>query len=142
MAAYDVRWTKTAIALEILLAFGALGGGLALMAGPRGEILPLPISALAGSPFADYAVPGVILFAVLGLGPLVVAAAAWRGSRWAPLLTFGSGLALLIWITVEVAVIGFAWLPPLQPIYIVMGIAIAAVGLSWRRSTGGDSRTR
>jgi hypothetical protein len=45
------------------------------MAGPHGEILPLPVSALAGSPFADYFAPGVILFAVLGLAPLGAAVA-------------------------------------------------------------------
>jgi len=105
------------------------------MAGPHGEILPLPVGALAGSPFSDYFVPGGILFAVLGVGPLIVAAGAWRGVRWAPQLTFASGVALLIWIAVEVAIIGFAWVPPLQPIYIVMGLAIGAVGLTWWRKS-------
>ena len=48
----------TAIALEVFLGLGAVGGGLALMAGPNGEILPVPVSALSGSPFANYFVPG------------------------------------------------------------------------------------
>lgn len=49
------RLAKTAIALEVelFLALGALGGGAALMLGPRGQIIPLPLSTLAGSPFAD-----------------------------------------------------------------------------------------
>ena len=49
---------------------GAVGDGVALMAGPNSETLPLPVAALAGSPFASYVVPGAILFAVRGLGPL------------------------------------------------------------------------
>lgn len=62
------RIAKTALALEVLLGIGALGGGLVLMIAPRGEIMPLPLSALAGSPFDTYFVPGVILYGVLGLG--------------------------------------------------------------------------
>ena len=52
---------RLAIALEVFLGVGALAGGAALMLGPRGEILPLPLSALSGSPFTDYLVPGAIL---------------------------------------------------------------------------------
>jgi hypothetical protein len=52
------RLRAAAIALELLLGVGAVGGGIALMAGPNGEILPLPVSALGGSPFANYFAPG------------------------------------------------------------------------------------
>jgi hypothetical protein len=46
-------WARIAIALEVFLAIGALSGGAALLLGSRGEIIPLPLSALDGSPFAD-----------------------------------------------------------------------------------------
>ena len=68
------RLAVSAIGLEIFLGVGAIGGGAALMLGPRGEIIPLPISALAGTPFGSYLVPGLILFTVLGVGPLGAAA--------------------------------------------------------------------
>ena len=71
------RFAKASIALEVLLGIGALGGGLVLVLAPRGEIMPLPLSALAGSPFETYLGPGLILFTVLGLGPLVAAGLAW-----------------------------------------------------------------
>jgi hypothetical protein len=64
------RFAKAAVSLEVFLSVGALGGGLALMLGPRGEIIPLPVSALRGSPFETYFAPGLILFCALGLGPL------------------------------------------------------------------------
>jgi len=51
------RVAKGALALEAVLGIGALAGGLILMLAPRGEILPLPLSALAGSPFDTYFVP-------------------------------------------------------------------------------------
>jgi hypothetical protein len=48
------RWSAWALALELILGVGAIGGGSALMIGPNGEIIPLPVVALAGSPFANY----------------------------------------------------------------------------------------
>jgi hypothetical protein len=52
------RQAKAALALEILLSVGALAGGAALMLGPRGEIVPLPLSALEGSPLLPTSRPG------------------------------------------------------------------------------------
>ena len=125
----------TAFVLHVMLGIGAVGGGLALMLGPRGEILPLPVSALNGSPFGSYFGPGLILFTVLGVWPLMVARLAWRGQGWAPRLTLGVALALLIWMAVEIAIIGYSNDPPLQPIYIGLGVAIGVVGIAWMRRT-------
>lgn len=130
------RFAVTAIALDILLGVGAVGGGLALMAGPNGEILPLPVSALSGSPFANYFVPGAILFTILGIGPLGAAVLAWRRHPVAPLLTFAVGGALLIWLVVEIVVVGFTNDPPLQALYFGLGIVISLVGVSWMRQAG------
>jgi hypothetical protein len=127
------RLAKVAMVLEILLGVGAVGGGIALMAGPRGEILPLPMSALAGSPFADYFAPGAILFAVLGLGPLGAAVVAWRRRSTAPFLAFATGCALLIWLVVEIAVVGYSNDPPLQAAYLGLGVVLILVGAVWRR---------
>jgi hypothetical protein len=129
-------FAATAIALEILLGVGAVGGGLALMAGPNGEILPLPVSALSGSPFANYFVPGAILFTILGIGPLGAAVLACRRHRVAPLLTLAVGGALLIWLVVEIVVVGYSNDPPLQALYFVLGIVISLVGVSWMRHAG------
>ena len=127
------RFAVTAIALEIFLGVGAVGGGLALMAGPNGEILPLPVSALSGSPFANYFVPGAILFTILGIGPLGAAVLAWRRHPLAPLLTFAVGVALLVWLVVQIVVVGYADDPPLQALYLGLGIVISLVGVSWMR---------
>jgi hypothetical protein len=130
------RFAKAAVALEMLLSIGALGGGLVLMIAPRGEIMPLPLSALAGSPFDTYFVPGLILFGVLGLGPLIAAALALRGHWLAPLAAIGTGATLLAWLTVEIAIVGYSNNPPLQPFYLLLGIIISMVGLSWLAKVG------
>jgi hypothetical protein len=130
------RVAKGALALEVVLAIGALGGGLVLMLAPRGEILPLPLSALAGSPFDTYFVPGLILFGVLGLGPLVAARMAWLRHPLAPVAAFVVGAGLLIWVAVEVAIIGYSNEPPLQAIYAILGVAILLVAIRWLLDVG------
>ena len=106
------------------------------MLGPRGEIIPLPLAALKGSPFDTYFAPGLILFSVLGLGPLVAAQLAWRRHALAPIATLGVGVALLIWMAVEIAIVGYTNSPPLQALYLLLGAVIAGVGLGWRISLG------
>ena len=130
------RVAKGALALEVVLSIGALGGGLILMLAPRGEILPLPLSALAGSPFDTYFVPGLILFGVLGLGPLIAARLAWLRHPLAPVAAFVVGAGLLIWVGVEVAIIGYSNEPPLQAIYAILGVAILLVAIRWLLDVG------
>ena len=130
------RVAKAAVVLEILLSIGALGGGLVLIVAPRGEIMPLPLSALAGSPFDTYFVPGLILFGVLGLGPLIAARLAWLRHPLAPTAAFVVGAGLLIWVAVEVAIIGYSNEPPLQAIYGILGVAIVLVACRWLLAAG------
>lgn len=117
--------------LELFLGIGAIGGGLALMLGPRGEIIPLKVSSLAGSPFDTYLIPGLVLFAVLGIGPFLAAGMVWRRHPLAPLAALATGIALLVWLAVEIAVIGYTSDPPLQPIYLVLGVIIVMVATAW-----------
>jgi hypothetical protein len=54
----------------------------------------------------------------------------------------GVGVALLIWLAVEIAILGYANDPPLQPIYIGLGVIIGLVGTAWLRQTGLPFRRR
>ena len=130
------RFAKAAGCLEVFLSVGALGGGGALMLGARGEIIPLPLSALEGSPFETYFAPGLILFCALGLGPLAAARLVWLRHPLAPIAALAVGVALLIWMAVEIAVIGYSNHPPLQPFYLLLGAVITGVGLGWRATLG------
>jgi hypothetical protein len=130
------RLAAASLVLEVVLSIGALVGGLVLIVAPRGEIMPLPLSALAGSPFDTYLGPGLIMFTVLGLGPLIAAGLAWRRHPFAPLAAFVVGAALLIWVGVEIAIIGYSNEPPLQASYLVLGTAITVVALGWLAEVG------
>ena len=125
------RLARSAIALDVFLAIGALAGGAALILGPRGEVIPLHIADLEGSPFDTFLVPGIVLFAVLGIGPLVAAYLGWLRHPLAPVATVVVGAALLVWLAVEIAIVGYTNEPPLQPFYLLLGAVIVAVGLGW-----------
>lgn len=53
-------------------------------------------------------------------------------------LALGVGLALLIWIAGQIALIGYSSDPPHQALYLVLGFLIALVGLGWLRQVGGS----
>jgi hypothetical protein len=130
------RFAVVSLILEVVLSIGALAGGIVLIVAPRGEVMPLPLSALAGSPFETYLGPGLILFTVLGLGPLIAARLSWIGHPLAPFAAFVVGGALLIWVAIEIAIIGYSNEPPLQAIYLVLGVAITVVALGWLAEAG------
>lgn len=73
---------------------------------------------------------------MLGLAPLGTAALAWRRHPLAPALAVAVGVALLIWLTVQIAIIGYSNEPPLQPIYLGLGALITLVGSGWMRHAG------
>ena len=110
-------------------ALSGLGGGSFLIADPTGETLNLSLSFLINSPFPDYLIPGIILFTVLGVYPLIVTAGLWKRKYWGWLGSIFLGIALLIWIFVEILIIGYQSEPPLQLIYGILGIVILFLAL-------------
>lgn len=109
-----------------------LGGGGALVWNPTGTLLQRPLDLLERSPFADYLVPGLILFTVLGIGPLIVAVGLWKRHSWA---WYGAGAiagGLIIWIAVEIWMIGYHPQPPLQLTYGLLGVVLLILTLPRR----------
>lgn len=124
--------TRSTYALVGLLLFqgaSGVGGGIALTLDATGTGIGLDPAWIAGSPFADYRIPGLFLLLVLGVGPLVATALVLRRSPWAWSASLMVGLTLLAWLLVEVAVIGWQSDPPLQLIYGIVGAAIVFLTL-------------
>jgi len=118
-----------AIAGLLLLGIGALAGGIALASKPDGSVMQFDVSLLAGSPFADYFFPGLILGGLFGVGSLVVAVLGLRHSLLAPFLAFAIGCAQMIWIVVELAIIReFSFL---HPTMFGIGAVIALASVRW-----------
>lgn len=119
--------TRTLIGLELFLSLGALAGGALLIAGPDGHLLGMTAAVLEHSPFTTFLVPGIVLFTVLGVAPLVAAWLSLRrvpGAAWAAMAI---GVATIGWITVEMVMLAgpttLAWV-----LYLLLGCGIVGVG--------------
>ena len=123
------RAGKVTLVLLTLLGVGALAGGIALVAKPDGSVMHFDPALLAGSPFTDFLVPGLILGGLFGIGSFVVIALGLRHAPVAPFLAFAIGCGQMIWITVELAVIHE--LSFLHPTFFAVGLAIALASARW-----------
>ena len=136
--------TATNIHLFVLAFLGssALGGGGALIISPSGKLLGgLPLSILKNSPFADFLIPGIILFVVLGLFPTMLIFALckktpsafaehfnfFKDMHWAWSFSIYVAFALIIWIQVETMYVqGVGWL---QTFYMLFSIPLIFIAL-------------
>jgi peptidoglycan/LPS O-acetylase OafA/YrhL len=113
--------------LQAFVAFGALVCGVLLMFFPKGTMMNMPLSMLKGSPFADFFLPGLILFAVIGLGQAVAAVMSFRRRRHSGEAGAVMGIGLMIWIFVQVSMIGGGhWL---QYLYFAFGVAEVSMAI-------------
>jgi hypothetical protein len=120
---------KVTVASLIVLGVGALAGGIALVARPDGSVMHVDPALLAGSPFTDFAIPGLILGGLFGIGSLVVAAMGLAHARLAPFLAFGIGCGQMMWIVMELAIINE--LSFLHPMFFGVGLLIAVAAVPW-----------
>lgn len=106
-----------------LVALNAFGGGVFGMAGAEG----VPLEWLDGTPFEDYFGPSLILFAVVGGSSLLGAVAVFANANAARTAALGAAAILMIWIAIQVTMIGYvSWLQP--------AFAMAAVVITWLAS--------
>lgn len=103
-------------------------GGL-LVIRPDGSLLGLPLYVLAGSPFSDWRLPGLLLGGTVGVGYLAAGTLERGQWRWSGQLSVLAGTGLILFEAVEWRWIGFS---PLQAVFMGVGagvVALAAVGL-------------
>lgn len=121
----------------VFLGLSALLGGVGLILDPTGASLGLPLTFLEGSPFGDYLLPGLLLFSVFGIGSFAEVVGILQGRAWSWLGAVSLGGGQVIWIVVQLAIIGE--LHPLHLLYGGLGLALLglAVTPSVRRALGG-----
>ncbi|MEZ4758037.1 MAG: hypothetical protein R2817_14510 [Flavobacteriales bacterium] len=98
------------LAVQAFLAVNALIGGLLMMLAPDGSLLQLPAGFMHSTLFADYSWPGMILFAMLGLGHCSGFMLTLRGSSLVSRAALILGTGTLIWIGVQVLLTELFWL--------------------------------
>ena len=121
---------RALVALELVTGVAGLVGGVLLAAAPDGSLLRADPATLAGSPFSDWRVPGVLLAGLVGGGFLLAGWWQWRGHRYARELSMAAGVGLVCFEAAELAWLGFQ---PLEAVFAVVGATI--VVLAWRTPT-------
>jgi uncharacterized membrane protein len=114
--------------LLILLGIGGIGGGGGLVADPSGDLIGLPLVLLDSVSLQTYLLPGIFLFVVMGILPLVAAVGLLRAQKSAWIVTVGLSILLVLWICFQIIL----WGAPIaiQSIYLVLGVVMLALCLS------------
>ena len=86
--------------LHVFVGIGAMAGGLAAIINPY-KPLGMPVESLKNSPFSNYLIPGIILFAIIGLGNVFSALMLHFKSRFQGYISSVFSWALVIWIVVQ-----------------------------------------
>jgi hypothetical protein len=119
----DPRW-RFLTTVHSFNAISAMAGGGALAIWPDGSVLRAPLSMLSGTPFNDFLVPGLVLFAMVGVTNMVAAMLAFNREEGAEVPSFFAGLATVGWIIGELFVLrlfsGF------QVVYLLTGLLLMA----------------
>lgn len=110
--------------LVLFQGISGVSGGGTLMLDPSGSTIQLPLKLLSGTPFHTYLIPGFILLTVLGIFPLIVLYGLWNLQGWSITGALLVGVFLIIWILVEITMVGYISQPPLQLIYGIIGVVI------------------
>ena len=122
------------------LGIGAIFGGGALIIDPTGAQLDMPLSMLKQSPFDSFLIPGIILFSVLGLVPLLLIIALlkkpdsklaesinlFKDMHWSWTYTVYIALALIIWLQIQMVFLqSVHWLHTFYMFYAVAMLVVA-----------------
>jgi hypothetical protein len=113
----------TLIVVDLFAALSAIVGAVGLLVG----YMNIPLSALDGTPFADFAIPALLLGIVVGGSALAAGVVTLSGPRGIePLASAFAGCVMMVWMTVEVAMVGLVvWV---QAAYFVIGLLM--IGLA------------
>lgn len=128
------------VASLVFLAFGGLYGGFAMLSDPSGGVIQMT-EVLPQLHVPDYTLPGLFLLFVMGLAPLFLtfgliarpnwkwaeSLSRWSNHHWSWTATVALGIILLIWLSIQGALIGFRW--PIQYVTAVNGILILVFAL-------------
>lgn len=126
------RPTLALMLLTICLLFLGINGfvgGYFMLSDPNGAPMGMPVSDLARTPFQDYFIPGLLLVFIWGCGSLLALIGLWLRPQWSLLnrptywtnehwawdLSLALGIALIIWLTVQVFT-----LPAVAPIQLML----------------------
>jgi hypothetical protein len=108
--------------LQAFVGIGAIGGGMMAILNPGGPG-GMPADALKNSPFNNYLIPGIILFAVIGLGNVFCAITILFKLKYQGYICSIFSWALVIWIIVQCIMLRLV--ASLHVIFLIIGLVEA-----------------
>lgn len=125
-----------AVILLLFNGIGAIYGGGNLILHPDGSTLGLPLHLLDGTPFSNYAIPGVVLILANGILSLLTAAFVLLKTPHFKCYILAQGCILLGWLFIQVLLIKMLFF-----LHYVMGavgllLVICGVLLFWYHKPG------
>jgi hypothetical protein len=120
------RPRRVLVGLELVTGATAVVGGLLLAIAPDGSLLAADPAALAGSPFADYRWPGILLAGLVGGGYLLTGFWQARSGAGARALSLIAGVGLIAFEGAELVWLGFQ---PLEGVLAVVGGTVAVLAV-------------
>ena len=123
------------------LAIGAIGGSTVLIISPTGELIGIPVSEFKNIPFNSYLIPGIILFSVLGVIPLLLIIAMlkkpeskiaeqiniFKDMHWSWTFSIYIAFTLIGWVHIQLIFLqgGVHWLHTFYMFYAILMLIIA-----------------
>jgi hypothetical protein len=107
--------------IMVFVALGAIPAGISLILKPDGTGLRMSLDYLKDSPFKDFFIPGLFLLIVNGLLNVAGTILCFMRNKHAAILGLLLGIALLLWIVIQVYSIGLVSF--MQPLFFCIGLA-------------------
>jgi peptidoglycan/LPS O-acetylase OafA/YrhL len=122
------------------LAARAVVGGIALVVDPSGALANASPAPLAATPLDDFLLPGVLLFALFGIGSALAGYGLHARRPWGRAAAIAVGVSLGVWVGVETA-LGFV--RPTRALNLATAFAVLALAASplVRSSAGGRTES-
>lgn len=110
------------VTLALVTSVGAVGGAWMLMTTGMGDV-DVTTTRLGPLGFTSWVPGGLLLLAGVAVPMALTGALLWGGHPWGPLVALLAGLALVVWIVVQVTLIGFgSWL---QATFLLVGVTVS-----------------
>jgi hypothetical protein len=123
---------KGVAAIEAIVGAGGIFGGYSLLSDAEG--LGARQSWLAGSPFPDYTIPGLVLLVVIGGGMLAASAVTLLARRHASVAALCMAPTLILWGAVETLTIGWRGMAQLGLVAAFVAVPALALALYGARA--------
>ncbi|NMC39389.1 MAG: hypothetical protein GYA41_13800 [Bacteroidales bacterium] len=113
-------------ALQAFTAIGAIPAGYLMLKDTTGSAMGMSSEMLADSPLNSFMLPGLYLLLINGFANLGAAVLSFFRSRYAGYAGLLLGIALTLWIVIQVWWISLSSF--LQPLYFVIGLVNTWIG--------------